>query len=79
MREWQSQAYAGKEELCKATLLGSARGYCVSTVGLDEVVIRKYIMNQEFEKTPGANKTRKCLTIAPSRGFHHTTRFAGSR
>ena len=27
-----------------------ARGYCVSTVGLDEVVIRKYIKNQELEE-----------------------------
>ncbi len=27
-----------------------ARGYCVSTVGLDEEVIRKYIRNQETEE-----------------------------
>jgi len=27
-----------------------ARGYCVSTVGLDEVMIRKYIQNQELEE-----------------------------
>ncbi len=27
-----------------------ARGYCVSTVGLDEVMIRKYIKNQELEE-----------------------------
>ena len=27
-----------------------ARGYCVSTVGLDEEVIRKYIQNQEEEE-----------------------------
>jgi putative transposase len=26
-----------------------ARGYCVSTVGLDEQVIREYIRNQEQE------------------------------
>lgn len=26
-----------------------ARGYCVSTVGLDEQVIREYIKNQEKE------------------------------
>ena len=26
-----------------------ARGYCVSTVGLDEAVIRDYIRNQEHE------------------------------
>ena len=34
----------------KGTLLGQsfwARGYCVSTVGLDEDVIRKYIRQQE--------------------------------
>ena len=28
-----------------------ARGYCVSTVGLDEQVIREYIRNQENEET----------------------------
>jgi putative transposase len=27
-----------------------ARGYCVSTVGLDEQVIREYIRNQEEEE-----------------------------
>ena len=27
-----------------------ARGYCVSTVGLDEAVIRDYIRNQEEEE-----------------------------
>ena len=27
-----------------------ARGYCVSTVGLDEAVIREYIRNQEEEE-----------------------------
>ena len=27
-----------------------ARGYCVSTVGLDEQVIREYIRNQENEE-----------------------------
>jgi putative transposase len=26
-----------------------ARGYCVSTVGLDEVAVREYIRNQEKE------------------------------
>ena len=26
-----------------------ARGYCVSTVGLDEKIIREYIRNQEEE------------------------------
>jgi len=34
----------------KGTLFGRsfwARGYCVSTVGLDESVIRKYIQDQE--------------------------------
>ena len=34
----------------KGTLFGRsfwARGYCVSTVGLDEAVIRKYIQDQE--------------------------------
>ncbi len=27
-----------------------ARGYCVSTVGLDEQVVREYIRNQEAEE-----------------------------
>ena len=27
-----------------------ARGYCVSTVGLEEAVIREYIRNQEAEE-----------------------------
>jgi len=27
-----------------------ARGYCVSTIGLDEQVIREYIRNQENEE-----------------------------
>ncbi|WP_208617716.1 transposase, partial [Vibrio thalassae] len=27
-----------------------ARGYCVSTVGLDEQMIREYIRNQESEE-----------------------------
>ena len=27
-----------------------ARGYCVSTVGLDEQVVREYIRNQEVEE-----------------------------
>lgn len=34
----------------KGTLFGRAfwsRGYCVSTVGLDEAVVRRYIQNQE--------------------------------
>ena len=34
----------------KGTLFGRsfwARGYCVSTVGLDEAVIRRYIQEQE--------------------------------
>ena len=29
-----------------------ARGYCVSTIGLDEKVIRKYIKDQEREENP---------------------------
>jgi putative transposase len=34
----------------KGTLFGRAfwsRGYCVSTVGLEEAMIRRYIQNQE--------------------------------
>jgi putative transposase len=36
------------EELHGISLLGI--GYCVSTVGLDEAVIRDYIRNQEEEE-----------------------------
>src|SRR4029077_772168 len=37
----------------KGTLFGRAfwsRGYCVSTVGLDEAMIRRYIQNQEKDE-----------------------------
>lgn len=44
-----------------------ARGYCVSTVGLDEVKIRAYILNQEEEE-----KRQEMLPLgglqSPSRG-----------
>ena len=63
MKDWQSQAhvkweckyhvvilpkYRKKDNF--RTLFGRsywARGYCVSTVGLDEARIRKYIQEQE--------------------------------
>ena len=39
----------GRERHCTG-LHCWARGYCVSTVGLDEQVIREYICNQEQEE-----------------------------
>ncbi len=41
MREWQSQAHV--KHYCKYHV-------CVSTVGLDEQVIREYIRHQEAEE-----------------------------
>jgi REP-associated tyrosine transposase len=38
-----------------------ARGYCVSTVGLDEQVIREYIRNQEQEEKRQAELRLKGL------------------
>ena len=38
-----------------------ARGYCVSTVGLDEQVIREYIRNQEQEEKRQAELQLKGL------------------
>ena len=56
-----------------------ARGYCVSTVGLDEQMIRTYIKESGTgREAPRAVKVGGTLTIAPSGGFHHTTRSAGS-
>ena len=63
-----------------------ARGYCVSTVGLDEAVIRDYNRNQEEEEKHQEQQNLRGLYIhgapfrtveAPSRGLHQTTRFAG--
>ena len=54
-----------------------ARGYYVSTVGLDEKMIREYIKNQEQEEVRQEQMRLAGLFIAPSRGFHHTTRSAG--
>jgi putative transposase len=60
-----------------------ARGYCVSTIGLDEKVIREYIRNQEAEErrqeqlSLGGALAPFCMVEAPSRGLHQTTRYAG--
>ena len=60
-----------------------ARGYCVSTVGLDEAVIQGVSPQPGGRgKTPRAAKPQGALapfrTVeAPSRGLHQTTRFAG--
>jgi len=63
MREWQSQSHV--KWYCRYHVVFTpkyrkkrnftgfhfwARGYCVSTVGLDEEVIRAYIRNQEEEE-----------------------------
>ncbi len=56
-----------------------ARGYCVSTVGLDEQMIREYIQEPGAgRETSRTDEIGGALTIAPSGGFHHTTRSAGS-
>ena len=50
----------------------------MSTVGLDGQMIRKYIKESRAgRETPRADDVGGSLTIAPSGGFHHTTRFAG--
>ena len=48
-----------------------ARGYCVSTVGLAEEVIREYIRKQE-EDEKKQEKLELGQSRAPSRGLHHT-------
>jgi putative transposase len=45
------------------------RGYCVSTVGLDEHMVREYIKGQEREE-----KRQEQMRLA---GLSTTTRFAG--
>jgi len=42
--------YLGKQRNFRAVFHFWARGYCVSTVGLDEEVVRAYIRNQEEEE-----------------------------
>ena len=59
-----------------------ARGYCVSTVGLDEEVIRAYIRNQEQtekrqENLPLGGFSPLHNGRAPSRGLHHTAPSGG--
>ncbi len=54
------------------------RGYGVGTVGLEEHMIREYIRHQgQEERLQAQMRLVELLTIAPSRGFHHTTRFTG--
>lgn len=53
-----------------------ARGYCVSTVGLDEQMIREYIRTRNRKRNAKSNSDWRG-SKAPSGGFHHTTRFAG--
>ena len=43
-----------------------ARGYCVSTVGLDEKIIREYICNQDKRReTARTNAIERILTTSP--------------
>ena len=53
-----------------------ARGYCVSTVGLAEEVIREYIRKQE-EDEKKQEKLELGQSRAPSRGLHHTAPSGG--
>lgn len=47
-----------------------ARGYCVSTVGLDEEMIREYIKNQEkLREAPRTDATGRIMINSPSGGF----------
>ncbi len=61
-----------------------ARGYCVSTVGLDEPMIREFIRTQEEheKKKSKSNSTAKRISWQAQnplhRGFPHTTRSASS-
>jgi putative transposase len=66
----------------KGSLYGRAfwsRGYCVSTVGLDEAMIRQYIQNQEKTSvTKNADCSTSINQAAPFRGLPHTTGSTGS-
>jgi len=62
-----------------------ARGYCVSTVGLDEAVVLEYIRTQEERDKEGRPTSIRILRqpmAGPNRpllrGLPHTTRYAGS-
>ncbi len=48
MREWIHQKYGRKRNVVELHFWG--RGYCVSTVGLDEAMIREYIRTQEEQE-----------------------------
>ncbi len=55
-----------------------ARGYCVSTVGVDEAMIRAYIKNQEqkdkYQMDYPLNKIQKVAGMRPPfKGAHDTT------
>jgi putative transposase len=52
-----------------------SRGYCVSTVGLDEEMIRAYVRDQEHQDKQEALLYPKPL--APFRGFPQATCYAG--
>lgn len=54
-----------------------ARSYCVSTVGLDEQMIREYNKNQETEERRQEQMRLAACDIVPAGGFHYTTRSAG--
>ena len=67
----------------KGTLFGRAfwsRGYCVSTVGLDEALISRYIQDQEKDERDqerGLFEKTKHHNMAPFRGLPLTTGSAG--
>ena len=52
MKDWRSQSHVRRE--CNYHIvIGRAfwsRGYCVSTVGLDEAMISRYIQDQEKDE-----------------------------
>ena len=57
MKDWKSLAHTKWE--CKYHVW--IRGYCVSTIGLDEEKVRKYIREQE--KLDLEQQGQKCLGI----------------
>ena len=67
---------AGEEELYGPTLLGTRllREYGRVGRASDQGI---YQGSGTGRKAPGADEISRTLTVAPSGGFHHTTRYAG--
>ena len=82
MRELIHQKYGRKRNF--VGLHFWARGYCVSTVGLDKAMIREYIRTQEEHEKKEEQmqldyeEDQLAGPKPPYRGFPHTTRYAGS-